>query len=458
MAGAGGNNAHWSSRFAFIMASVGFAVGLGNIWRFPYVTGENGGSAFVLIYLLCAFGIGVPCLISELLIGRRGQKSPPQSMAAVAQESGRSPRWRVVGGMGVLTAFAIAVTYAVVVGWVLWYLFKAVVTGFSGYDAVTASGEFDTVLANSGGMLFWTLVGNVVVGAIIFAGVKDGIERAVSVMMPLMFALLIGLGIYNAFTGGFMATVEWLLTPDFSKVGPDTLLAAVGQAFFSIGVGMGGMMTYGSYLPKDFSITRAATVVVFADTLVAMLAGFVVFPAVFHYGLDIASGAGLIFQTLPVAFAQMPGGHLFAVLFFVMLSVAGITSMVGLLESVTAWIDERFGINRHKGAAAVVLTVTFCSIASVLSYNVGADLRLLGMNFNEFADALPTKLLLPAGGLFIALFAGWFMHRQHSADELATGPGRYLVWQTLVRYLAVPAIALILVSGLLDLFGECTTC
>lgn len=442
-------NAHWSSRFTFIMASVGFAVGLGNIWRFPYVTGENGGSAFVLIYLFCAFCIGVPCLVSELLIGRRGQHSPTESMARVAEESGRSPHWRIVGGMGVFTAFAISITYAVVVGWVLSYLARAVMTGFAGVDAESSSQAFDALLANSGGMLFWTLVGNVVVGLIIFSGVKGGIERAVNIMMPLMFALLIGLSIYNAFTGGFMETLEWLFKPDFSKVGPDTLLAAIGQAFFSIGVAMGGMMTYGSYLPNDFSITRAATTVVLADTLVALLAGFVVFPAVFHYGLDIASGAGLIFQTLPVAFAQMPGGHVFAVLFFIMLSVAGITSMVGLLESVTAWFGERFNLHRHVGSAVVVASVTFCSVASVLSYGAWQGYTLAGMNFNDIAFAIPDKVLLPAGGLLIATFAGWVMLRSHSEDELRTTPSVYALWRVLVRYLAVPAIAFILVSGLI---------
>lgn len=449
MAGAAGGNAHWSSRFAFVMASVGFAVGLGNIWRFPYITGENGGSAFVLIYLACAFGIGVPVLMGELLIGRRGQHSPPQSMARVAQESGLSRRWSFVGSMGVLTAFTIAVTYAVVVGWVLWYLVKAAMTGFVGLDAAASAAEFEGVLGNSGAMLFWTVVGNVLVGTIIFAGVKDGIERAVSIMMPLMFALLIGLGIYNAFTGGFVETIEWLFTPDFSKVGPDTLLAAVGQAFFSISVGMGGMMTYGSYLPKSFSIARGTLMVVFADTVVALLAGLVVFPVVFHYGLDIASGAGLIFETLPVAFAQMPGGHVFGVLFFVMLSVAGVTSMVGLLECVTAWIDERFKINRQTAAALVVLTVTCCSIASVLSYNAWADIRVAGLNFNEFADGLPTKVLLPAGGLLVASFAGWFVSRQYTREELAIDGIGYALWSNLLRFVAVPAIAIILITGLL---------
>ena len=449
MTGAAGNSAHWSSRFAFIMASVGFAVGLGNIWRFPYVTGENGGSAFVLIYLVCAIAIGIPCLIAELMIGRRGQLSPPSAMARVAEESGKSKLWSGVGGLGVLTAFTISVTYAVVVGWVLAYLFKALMTGFSGYDATVASSQFDTLLASSGGMLFWTLVGNILVGTIIFAGVKDGIERAVSFMMPLMFTLLVGLGIYNMFAGGFNETLQWLFTPDFSKVGPDTLLAAVGQAFFSIGVAMGGMMTYGSYLPRSFSVTAAAAVVVFADTLVALLAGFVVFPAVFNYGLDIGSGAGLIFQTLPVAFAQMPGGHVFAVLFFLMLTVAGVTSMVGLLESVTNWLDGRFTINRHMGAALVVGVATVCSVASVLSYNVWADVGIAGMNFNAFTEFLYAQIFLPVGGLLIALFAGWFMLREHSEDEIATSPGTYRAWRFLIRFVAVPAIAVILVTGLI---------
>ncbi len=449
MSVAGTSDAHWSSRFAFIMASVGFAVGLGNIWRFPYVTGENGGSAFVVIYLLCAFAIGVPCLIAELMIGRRGQSSPPASMASLAIESQRSPAWLVVGGMGVFTAFSIAITYAVVVGWVLSYLFKAAATGFAGVDRLGAETAFGALLADSNAMLFWTVVGNLIVGGIIFAGVKGGIERAVNIMMPTMFALLIGLGIYNIFNGGFVETLEWLFTPDFSKVGPETVLAGVGQAFFCIGVGMGGLLAYGAYLPKDFSITQGAITIVIADTLVALLAGFVVFPAVFHHGLDISSGVGLIFQTLPVAFAQMPGGHIFGVLFFLMLSVAGVTSMVGLLESVTLWIDQRFGVHRHVGISVVIAAVTFCSIASVLSYNIWAEMRLAGMNFNELADGLPTKILLPAGGLLIAIFAGWFMAPRYSEEELQTSTATYRTWQFLVRFVAAPAIAIILVTGLL---------
>jgi len=442
-------NAVWSSRFAFIMASVGFAVGLGNIWRFPYVTGENGGSAFVVIYLLCAVAIGVPCLMAELLVGRRGGGSPPTSMAAVATESGRSHRWRVVGGLGVVTAYTIAITYAVVVGWVLWYLGRALITGFADFDAVAAETTFAGLLADNQSMVIWTLVGNVIVGTIIYAGVTAGIERAVTIMMPLMFSLLVGLSVYNYFTGGFIETLQWLFTPDFSKVTGATFLAAVGQAFFSIGVGMGGMMTYGAYLPKDFSIAGGAGMIVLADTFIALLAGFVVFPAVFHFGLDMASGPGLIFQTLPVAFSQMPGGAIFGVLFFLMLAVAGVTSMVGLLESVTSWTKEKLGTTRQRSTILVVGSVTCLSVISVLSYNIWEDYRLLGMNFNELTEALYDKLFLPMAGLLVALFTGWFMHPDHSTDELRDDPQWYGPWRGLTRFVVVPAVAIILITGLI---------
>ncbi|GAB3287084.1 sodium-dependent transporter [Parahaliea aestuarii] len=439
---------HWSSRFAFLMASVGFAVGLGNIWRFPYVTGENGGAAFVIVYLACAFGIGVPILMAELLIGRRGQGSPPDAMANVAVESGRSRQWQWVGGMGLLAAFTIEIVYAGIVGWVLWYLYKAVTTGFVDVDATAAAGEFASVLDSNIGMLFWTLVGLAITGFIIFSGVKDGIERAVSVMMPLMFVLLVGLAGYNYFAGGFDDALDYLFTPDFSKIGPEAVLAAIGQAFFSIGVAMGGMMTYGSYLPRSISITQSVFIVVIADTTVALLAGLVIFPAVFNYGLDPAAGPGLIFQTLPVAFAQMPGGHLFSVLFFTMLAVAGITSMVGLIESVNAWIEGRFGFSRHKSAVLVVGSVALLSVISILSYNVLEGLRFGGMNFNDTMDYFSNQVLLPLGGLFIAIFAGWAVKRAHSRDELTTLNGLgFSVWHFLIRFVVPPALAIIFILG-----------
>ncbi|MEH6580475.1 MAG: sodium-dependent transporter [Halioglobus sp.] len=445
---AAGAQAHWSSRFAFLMASVGFAVGLGNIWRFPYVTGENGGAAFVLIYLACAFGIGVPILMAELLIGRRGQGSPTSSMATVAAQNGKSTQWRWVGGMGLLAAFIIEVVYAVVVGWVLWYLFKAITTGFVGVDALAASAEFSAVLDDNLGMAFWTLAGLAITGFIIYSGVHNGIERAVTFMMPMMFILLLGLAGYNYFAGGFEEAVRWLFTPDFSEIGPATVLAAIGQAFFSIGVAMGGMMTYGSYLPRSISITQSVIIIVVADTLVALVAGLVIFPAVFHYGLDPAAGEGLIFQTLPVAFAQMPGGYLFSVLFFLMLSVAGITSMVGLMESVNSWVQGRFGISRHRSAVLLVGSIASFSMVSILSYNVLEDYTIGGKNFNGAMDYFSNQVLLPLGGILMAVFAGWVVKKETTRDELTTlNATTYEIWHFLIRYVVPPAVLYIFVRG-----------
>jgi len=439
---------HWSSRWTFLMASIGFAVGLGNIWRFPYVTGENGGAAFVLVYLACVVVIGIPSMMAEIMLGRRGASSPTVAVANVAQESGKSTAWRFVGGMGLWAAFTIEIVYAGIVGWVLWYLYKAVLTGFVGYDGAVAATEFSGMLANTEGMLLFTLAGLLITGAIIYAGVKDGIERAVSVMMPSLFLLLIGLAIYNVFAGGFSEAVTWLFTPDFSKIGPDVFLIAVGQAFFSIGVSMGGMMVYGAYLPKSVSISRSAAIIIFADTLVALVAGLVIFPAVFNNGLDPAAGPGLIFQTLPVAFAQMPGGHLFAVLFFVMLSVAGITSMVGLVESLIAHMEDRHAMARHRATLVVMGAVAALSVLSLLSYNVLDHVRVAGLNFNDAMDLLSNQILLPLGGLFIAVFAGWIMRGEFSKEEFAISEGLYSVWRFTTRFVVPPALAVIFYFGI----------
>ncbi len=451
MAVAGASHENWSSRFAFLMASVGFAVGLGNIWRFPYQAGENGGAAFVLVYLAFALCIGVPILMAELLVGRRGKLSPPEAMAKVAQEAGRSRQWQWVGGMGLLAAFTIEIVYAVIVGWVLWYLFKAVTTGFVGVDATSAAAQFNEVLADPAGMILWTLLGLAITGFIIYSGVKGGIEKAVTVMMPTLFGLLIVLAIYNVFAGGMGEAIRWLFTPDFSKINASVFLAALGQAFFSIGVAMGGMMTFGAYLPKDVSIPRSVMIIVLADTTVALVAGLVIFPAVFNNGLDPAAGAGLIFQTLPVAFAQMPGGYVSSVLFFLLLSFAGITSMVGLIESVVSWIVDHHGFARHKAAMMVTGSVAVLSVLSVLSYNVFAEYQVAGRDLNGLLDYFSNQVLLPVGGFFIALFAGWSLSQATASEELAFGnPMLFKLWHFLIRYLVPPAVLIIFVMGVTE--------
>ena len=441
----------WTSRFAFLLASVGFAVGLGNIWRFPYVTGENGGGAFVAVYLFCVFVIGVPILMAELFIGRRGGLSPSGSMRAVAVVSGRSERWGWVGSAKLLAAFSIMVAYSVVSGWVLSYLFKALATGFVGVDASASQIAFASLLSGPGEMLAWTLLALLLTGSIIFAGVQKGIERAVKVLMPSLFALMLMLVVYNIFVGGFAEAVKYLFAPDFSKINGATWLAAVGQAFFSIGVAMAGMMTFGAYLPNTISIPRAAITIAMADTLVAILAGLVIFPAVFANGLDPASGPGLIFQTLPVALAQMPGGHLVSIMFFLLLSVAAITSMVGLIEPLVHRAQER-GWSRKKSSLSVVSAIAGCSVVSVLGYNVWSGTLVGSFDINSLLDFFANQVLLPLGGLFIAIFAGWFVLPNVARDELhLTAGSGWKTWQTLIRWPVPIAIALIFVAGVLSI-------
>ncbi|MEO0423592.1 MAG: sodium-dependent transporter [Pseudomonadota bacterium] len=439
----------WSNRGAFLMASIGFAVGLGNIWRFPYVTGENGGAAFVLIYLACAFAIGVPILIAELMVGRRGQSSPPGSMKSVATQEGRSGNWRLVGDMGVLAAYMIVITYAAVVGWVLWYLYKAALTGFSGFDAAAAQAEFSSVTADPFGMIIWTVAGLFVTGAIVFAGVKNGIERAVTILMPLLFLLLLVLAGFNIALGGMGEALTWLFTPDFSKIDSSVFLVAIGQAFFSIGVAMGGMMTFGSYLPRSISIPGSTLIVVGADTMVALLAGLVIFPIVFNNGLSPDAGAGLIFQTLPVAFATMPFGYVFSIMFFLLLAVAGITSMVGLIETTVSWVEDQYGMSRHNSVFLVVGSVAAFAVVSVLGYNVLADVSLLGKGLNDLADYISNQILLPLGGLLIAVFVAWRVSKRTSVDELGLGDGpAFNLWHFLLRFIVPPAVAIIFITGI----------
>lgn len=439
----------WSSRFGFLMASVGFAVGLGNIWRFPYIAGENGGGAFVLIYLLFAFGIGVPILMAEILIGRRGRLSPPNAMRAVAKSEGRSERWLWVGHMNLLAAFLIELVYCVITGWVLFYLYRAITIGFTNIDRAAADAQFETILASTGTMWFWTLVGLFITGSIIYHGVAKGIEKTVNVLMPILFGLLVLLAVYNAFSSAFGEAIVWLFAPDFSEINTGVFLAALGQAFFSIGVAMAGMMTYGAYLPVDVSVTKSVVTIICIDTLIALVAGVVIFPTVFSSGLDPAEGTGLIFKTLPIAFAQMPAGHFLSVLFFSLLAVAAITSMVGFVEPLTCWAVERTGFSREKSTVLVFSVIGILSLISILSYNILSEWTLMGNTINSGLDYLSNEILLPLGGLLIAVFAGWFVSKETLQKELALRKKiLFEIWHMLIRYAVPVAVAAILIVGM----------
>ena len=438
----------WSSRLGFLLASIGFAVGLGNIWRFPYVTGENGGGAFVIVYLLCVFAVGVPILMAEIMIGRRGRSAPPESVSVVAQSEGSSSRWSVIGYLGIATATLILFAYTVVAGWVFYYLYLALVEGFNTATAVTSASTFDSLLTDIPKLFVWAAIALAAAAAIVYAGLQKGIERAVTILMPALFALLVILALFNVFNGGMGEALAYLFTPDFSKLTPQMFLIAVGQAFFSIGVGMAGMMMFGAYLPKSVNIGNSAVLIVIADTTVALVAGLVIFPMVFNYGLDPASGSGLIFQTLPVAFAGMPMGRLVAILFFLLLSVAAVTSIVGLFEPVSTWMANRFGVTRQRAVAYFAAVCLAGSTVSVLSYNVWKSVSIGSMSLNLLMDYLPNQVFLPLGGLLIALFAGWIVSPTSSRDELAMQGGAFVVWHRLLKWLVVPVVMVILVTGL----------
>ena len=317
-----GNDQTWSSGFTFILAAVGAAVGLGNIWKFPYVVGNNGGGAFVLVYLACVIFIAVPILIGELWIGRRGHHSPPVAVAKVAADNNRSSLWGVIGWMGMVGGFLIATYYSVIAGWTLVYIIKAG-GSFGGAEASTVAAQFDALQAEPGTMILWHTIFMVIGLSIVARGLQGGIEKAVTFLMPALFVMLLVMIGYAAYAGDFQAGFDFLFNTDFSKITPPVILEAIGQAFFSIGVAMGLMLAYGAYVPRSVSLTKSAVIIAGADTLVAILAGFMIFPLVFANGLDPASGPSLIFRTLPTAFADMPGGAIFGAVFLPAAGVRG---------------------------------------------------------------------------------------------------------------------------------------
>jgi neurotransmitter:Na+ symporter, NSS family len=343
----------WSSRLAFILAATGSAVGLGNIWRFPYTAGEYGGGAFVLVYLLCVAAIGVPIMMAEIMLGRRGRQSPINSMRALAREEAASPLWQLLGWVGILSGFLILSFYSVIAGWTLAYVFRAAGGLFSGVDAAGSEAMFSALVADPERLLAWHTVFMVMTALVVARGVSSGLEQAVRWLMPALFVLLIVMVLYAAQSGQFQAGLAYMFYPDFGRLGArfgEAILSAMGQAFFSLSLGMGAIMIYGSYLNSRASIGQNAAIIAGMDTLVALLAGMAIFPIVLANGLEPGSGPGLIFQTLPIAFGQMPGGSLFGALFFVLLVFAAWTSAISLLEPMVAWLVENRGLSRTRAA------------------------------------------------------------------------------------------------------------
>ncbi|WP_116473586.1 sodium-dependent transporter [Zobellella maritima] len=437
----------WSSRLTFILAATGSAVGLGNIWKFPYVTGVHGGGAFVLIYLACILVIGLPLLMAEVMLGRRGRQNPANSMANLAREFKVSRHWRLLGWLGVVSGFLILSFYTVVAGWALSYIFDSARGAFDGLSGEQAGAHFGRLLADPGALIFWgTLVLLITLG-VVARGVKQGLEKAVNAMMPGLFVLLLVLVGYAMTTGFFMQGLNFLFNPDFSKLSGTSILVALGHAFFTLSLAGGGMMTYGSYLPQHVSIAKTAITIGILDTLVALLAGMVIFPLVFANGLEPGSGPGLLFVTLPIAFGQMPFGALFGMIFFIMLSVAALTSAISLIEPAVAWMTEKYRVSRFKACLMSGLVMWVLSLGTVFSFNIWEQHTLFGKTFFGVLDYLTSGWFLPLGGLFIAIFAGWVMTRRATEQELGRGLG-YRLWYYTIRYISPVAIVIMFLNAI----------
>ncbi len=446
---------NWSSRLAFVLAVTGSAVGIGNIWKFPYIAGENGGGAFVLVYLLCVFLIGMPVMMSEILIGRRGRRNPVATMALLGEEEGSSRQWRWVGALGVLAGIFILSYYSVVAGWTLAYAGKSVLGQFEGATA-SEIGELFRVF--TGNWVSVTAAHTVFMGitvVVIARGVERGLEQAVRFMVPALLVLMIILLGYSIASGSFGRAAEFMFTPNFDALGWNGVLAAMGQAFFSLSIGMGAIMAYGAYLPEETSITNSATTVVLADSGIAILAGMVIFPIVFANGLDPAGGPGLVFNTLPVAFGQMPFGVFFGTVFFVLLVFAAWTSALGLMEPAVAWLIENYHHSRTQAAMTVGGVIWAVGFGTVLSFNVLDEFYPLSFvpafaekTIYDNVDYITSNVMLPLGGVFITVFAAWIMCRNSTAEELGGAGAVYTAWRFLARFVAPIAILFVFLQAI----------
>ena len=446
----------WSSRLTFLLAAVGAAIGLGNIWKFPYIMGENGGSAFVLVYLLSILFVAVPILIAEIMLGRRGKQSPPHTMAIIAKEEGRSSSWSIVGWLGILSAYLIMTYYSVIAGWAMSYMFKAGSGNFENQDAEAISAEFKSLLADPTQLTIWHGIFMVITMAILIRGLRKGIERTVQILMPLLFILLLLMVAYAAVEGDMAAGLHFMFDFDLSAINGRVVLMAVGHAFFSIGVAMGLMMGFGAYLGKEISIAKSALIISAMDTAVALIAGIAIFPIVFANGLDPAQGPGLIFVTLPIAFGNMPGGMIFGALFFTLLFFAALTSSIGSLEPAVAWVEEHRGIKRSSAAIITCGSAFLIGMGTIFSFNIWSNWHPLSFvgrfaetNFFDLLDYITANLMMPLSGLLLALFVGWRVSPQAVADELdIRSPWFFKIWFWLLRWVVPISITIIFISNL----------
>lgn len=442
-------HAQWSSRMTFVLAAAGSAVGLGNIWKFPYMVGESGGAAFVFVYLLCIALIGLPILVSEWLLGRRGQKNPASTMSELARTAKKPKVWAIVGISGIVGAFLILSFYSVIGGWSLYYTVNSVSGAFSGQDADGIGALFNGMLSNPGLLLLGHSVFMLLVIGIVARGVTKGLEGAVRILMPVLALLLVVLIGYGMTTGHFGEALTYMFNPDWSKLTAETVLAALGHAFFTLSLGMGIMMAYGSYLGKEIDLIQTARTVIIMDTVIALGAGLAIFPIVFANSLDVASGPGLIFVTLPLAFGNMGGGTILGLMFFLLLTFAALTSAISLLEPVVEFIEERTPLSRVMATVVAGVGAWLLGIAALLSFNVWSEPLLFELGVFDLLDTLTSKIMLPLTGLGAILFTAWCLERSSVEDELGLSATGKSVWNIIARYIAPAGVIAVFVTGLI---------
>ncbi len=439
----------FGSKLSIIAAAAGSAIGLGNIYRFPCEVGENGGAAFLLFYLIVVNLLGLPVMLSELVIGRRSQSNSVGAFKKLAPKS----KWPIVGYMGVLCGFLIFAFYSTVSGWTLEYIVKSVTNSFHGKDLATIESEFAAFHDMGWRNVMWQGIFIFLTGFVVFRGVQNGIEKTAKVLMPLLLGILIILGIRSMTLPGAKEGLSFLFRPDFSKITGKVMVEALGQGFFSLSLGMGVLITYGSYVKKEDNLTNTAFSVVIADTAIAILAGLVIFPAAFSFGVKPEAGMGLVFNTLPMLFNQITGGYWFCLIFFVLLAIAALTSTISLLEVLVAYLSEEMHLKRTWATVIACAGTMLLGVFASLSLMSETPFALAGHTVFDMMDFLSSNILLPIGGVLIVIFVGWRLGKQKFFEEVTNegalkAPLKRIIF-FIIRYLAPVAIAIVFISGLI---------
>lgn len=446
----------WTHKGTFLLAAVGSAVGLGNLWRFPYLAGENGGGAFILVYALTIFAVGIPILIGETMLGRNSRRSPIMGMRHLTRTHNTSRAWESIGWLGAASAFLILSFYSVIAGWAIHYTGQMFTGSLVGADADAIGASFDALLASPGLLTLYHTLFIIASGLIVGLGIHRGLENGLRIMMPSLFVILLVVLGYGIANGDFGAAVSFLFTFDIGALSLEGWLQAMGQSFFTLSLGMGAIMAYGAYMSSEVSLTRTAFAIAIVDTAVAMVAGLAIFSLVFGAGLDAAAGPGLMFVSLPLAFAEMPFGALVGGVFFILVLGAAISSSISLIEPVAAFLVERFDLTRPQAVFAMVVASWALGLLTVVSFNIWAEgtifHTLFGRSAFDFIELL-TNIFMPLGGLLIALFAGWALTHSEVMKEMRTSETWFTIWRFLVRFVAPAAVAFVFLRSIPQIEG-----